>query len=343
MSNPTTPFGWQMPENTDLVTNLPADFEVFGQAVATSMADLLGGTSGQILSKNSNTDMDFVWIANDQGDITGVTATSPLTGGGTSGAITVGIQDASTTQKGSVQLSDSISTTSSILASTPTATKAAYDLANGAVAKSTYTTKGDIVAATAASTISRLGVGTNGQVLTADSTAATGIKWAAASSGALTLIKTQTIGTTVSSVTVTGAFSSSYDNYLIQVTGGVLSTDQNMTLQLGSTSSGYYEFATYGSPTATTITAINSNNAAAFQYVVSGSTGGVFSNITLMGPNLAKPTGIIYNAMRPSSSRTYLSGSGTEDSSTQHTAFTLTCAAGTTTGGTIKVYGYSNS
>ena len=87
MSNPTTPFSWQMPTATDLVTDLPADFEVFGQAVATSMADLLGGTSGQILAKNSNTDMDFVWIANDQGDITGITATAPLTGGGSSGAV----------------------------------------------------------------------------------------------------------------------------------------------------------------------------------------------------------------------------------------------------------------
>ena len=91
MSNPTTPFSWQMPTNTDLVTDLPADFEVFGQAVATSMADLLGGTTGQILSKTSNTDMDFTWIANDQGDITGITATSPITGGGTSGAISIGL------------------------------------------------------------------------------------------------------------------------------------------------------------------------------------------------------------------------------------------------------------
>jgi hypothetical protein len=78
-----------MPQNTDLVTDLPADFEVFGQAVATSMADLLGGTSGQILAKNSNTDMDFVWIANDQGDITGVTAGTGISGGGTSGAVTI--------------------------------------------------------------------------------------------------------------------------------------------------------------------------------------------------------------------------------------------------------------
>jgi hypothetical protein len=112
-----------------LVTDLPADFEVFGQAVDTSMADLKGGTTGQILSKATNTDMDFTWITNDVGDITGVTATSPLTGGGTSGAITVGIQDATTSVKGSVQLSDSTSTTSSVLAATPTAVKSAYDLA----------------------------------------------------------------------------------------------------------------------------------------------------------------------------------------------------------------------
>jgi len=135
MSNPTTPFGWQMPTATDLVTDLPADFEVFGQAVATSMADLLGGASGYILSKNSATDMDFVWIANDQGDITGITATLPLTGGGSSGAVTVGIQDATTSVKGAVQLSDSTSTTSSVLAATPTAVKAAFDLANNAQTK----------------------------------------------------------------------------------------------------------------------------------------------------------------------------------------------------------------
>ena len=54
-----------MPTPTDLVTDLPADFEVFGQAVDTSMADLKGGTSGQVLSKNSNTDMDFVWVTSD--------------------------------------------------------------------------------------------------------------------------------------------------------------------------------------------------------------------------------------------------------------------------------------
>ena len=65
MANPTSPFSWQMPTSTDLVTDLPADFEVFGQAVATSMADLLGGTTGQVLSKATNADMDFTWIEQD--------------------------------------------------------------------------------------------------------------------------------------------------------------------------------------------------------------------------------------------------------------------------------------
>ena len=133
-----------MPTATDLVTDLPADFAVFGQGVDTSMAYLLGGTTGQILSKTSGTNMAFTWINNDQGDITGITATSPLTGGGSSGAITVGIQDATTSVKGSVQLSDSTSTTSSVLAATPTAVKSAYDLAAAAVPKATvYTAKTD--------------------------------------------------------------------------------------------------------------------------------------------------------------------------------------------------------
>jgi len=195
-----------MPTNTDLVTDLPADFEVFGQAVATSMADLLGGTTGQILSKATNADMDFTWIANDQGDITGVTATSPLTGGGTSGAITVGIQSASTTQSGAVQLSDSTSTTSSVLASTPTATKSAYDLAAAAVPKSTVTTAGDVIYATGSSAVTRLGIGTAGQVLTVNG-GATAPSWATPSSGGgQTLLSTTTLSGATTTVTVAGGY-----------------------------------------------------------------------------------------------------------------------------------------
>jgi len=78
MSNPTTPFGWQMPTATDLVTDLPADFEVFGQAVATSMQDLLGGTTGQVLAKASNADMDFVWSADAAGMSNPMTTTGDV-------------------------------------------------------------------------------------------------------------------------------------------------------------------------------------------------------------------------------------------------------------------------
>ena len=84
MANPTTYFGWVMPTATDLVTDLPADFGVFGQGVDTSMQDLLGGTTGQVLSKASNTNMDFTWIEQDDSTLafnaqTGTTYTLVLT------------------------------------------------------------------------------------------------------------------------------------------------------------------------------------------------------------------------------------------------------------------------
>ena len=166
-----------MPTPTDLVTDLPADFEVFGQAVDTDFADLLGGTTGQILSKASATDLDFTWITNDVGDITAVNVTSPVTGGGSSGAVTIGVSAASTSASGVVQLSDSTSTTSSVLASTPTATKSAYDLAAAATPKSLFSAKGSIVAASAASTPANLNVGADGSQLMADSGVSNGLRY----------------------------------------------------------------------------------------------------------------------------------------------------------------------
>jgi hypothetical protein len=170
-----------------LVTDLPADFEVFGQAVDTSMADLRGGTTGQILSKTTNTDMDFTWITNDVGDITNIAVTSPITGGGSSGSVTIGVSAASTSASGVVQLSDSTSTTSSVLASTPTATKAAYDLAAAAVPKSTVTTAGDVIYGTGSAAVTRLGIGTAGQVLRVNS-GATAPEWATPASAGVNLL-----------------------------------------------------------------------------------------------------------------------------------------------------------
>jgi hypothetical protein len=205
MANPTSNFNWQMPTPTDLVTDLPADFEVFGQAVDSSMADLLGGTTGQILAKNSNTNMDFVWIANDQGDITGITASSPLTGGGTSGAVTVGIQDGTTAQKGAVQLENSTSSTSTTTAAVPASVKTAYDLANGAIPKSLIDAAGDLIVGTAADTAGRLGIGTANQVLKVNS-GGTALEWGTAGGGGKILqVLQQTYSTPTSNGTETYA------------------------------------------------------------------------------------------------------------------------------------------
>jgi hypothetical protein len=78
MANPTTNFGWQMPTATDLVTDLPADFDVFGQAVDTDFVGLLGGTTGQVLAKASGTDLDFVWSADAAGMANPMTTTGDI-------------------------------------------------------------------------------------------------------------------------------------------------------------------------------------------------------------------------------------------------------------------------
>ena len=123
MATVTPNFNWPVPTSTDLVKDGATAIEALGDSIDASLVDLKGGTTGQVLAKQTNTDMDFAWVAQDD-----------------SNAIQNSIVDA----------------------------------------------KGDLIAATAADTPARLAVGTNGQVLTADSTAATGLAWATPSGGSNT-------------------------------------------------------------------------------------------------------------------------------------------------------------
>ena len=143
----TTNFNWTTPDDTDLVKDGAAAIRTLGSAIDTSLVDLKGGTTGQVLAKASGTDMDFTWSSVD-----------PLT-----------ILDA----------------------------------------------KADLITATAADTPARLAVGTDGQVLTADSNETTGLKWTTpATAGGMTQLATGSLSgasTTISSI------SGSYKNLVFYV------------------------------------------------------------------------------------------------------------------------------
>jgi hypothetical protein len=144
MATTTTNFGWDIPQSTDLVKDGATAIAALGQDIDTAMVDLKGGTTGQVLAKASNTDLDFSWVAQDD-----------------SNAIQNAIVDA----------------------------------------------KGDLIGATAADTPARLAVGTNGQVLTADSAEATGLKWATVPASKIGQIiqATTTTSTTTTSTTYVDA------------------------------------------------------------------------------------------------------------------------------------------
>ena len=168
---------------------------------------------------------------------------------------------------------------------------------------------------------------------------------ATATPGALTLITAQTIGSAVSSVTVSGAFSATYDAYKIVVTGGAGSTNQALTLTLGSASTGYYaSYFRTSSFSSATYDGQLLNNGSGWTESGYGTTSGLGMNIELQSPFLAKTT-ILSGVYQRGNTTAVGMGtvSGMLNDTTSYTAFTITPSTGTMTGGTIRVYGYANS
>lgn len=65
MATTTTNFGWDIPQSTDLVKDGATAIATLGQDIDTAFVDLKGGTTGQVLAKNSGTDLDFTWVEQD--------------------------------------------------------------------------------------------------------------------------------------------------------------------------------------------------------------------------------------------------------------------------------------
>ena len=205
----TTYFGWETPDDTDLVKDGAAAIRTLGQAIDTSMQDLEGGTTGQILAKNSNADMDFVWVTNDVGDITEVVAGTGLSGGGSSGSVT---------------LTNTVATE--------------------------FDAKGDLVVGTGADTFDKLTVGANDTILVADSSTATGLKWAApASGGGMTLINSG--GTALSGTsTQISSIPDTYNDLIVYIVDFNCATNPSpcrVTINNDTTAANYQQYVNRGS------------------------------------------------------------------------------------------------
>lgn len=153
----------------------------------------------------------------------------------------------------------------------------------------------------------------------------------------LVYVTSVAVGTGVSSVTVSNAFSATYDNYLVQYSGqmSILCT---INTTLGASATGYYnalQYTNYAAPGAGLI--VNNNVTGAFTFSGVGGTNYATYAVEFWGPYLAQPTKVRAPYISSTDTGTF---SGFHNAATSYSAFTATASGGTFQGGTITVYGY---
>jgi len=161
---------------------------------------------------------------------------------------------------------------------------------------------------------------------------------------ALELVKTQAVGSGVTSVVVTSAFSANYDNYEILYTGGTMTSssgDSQLTLQLGSSTTGYTTFLQYTNGVSNLVATASSSS---FLWVGGGSTGSALMQVRLFCPFLSIHTRSESNAYNSWNNGFVGRSLGFHAVASSYTDFTIGMSGtGTMVGGTVRVYGYRNS
>jgi hypothetical protein len=168
-----------------------------------------------------------------------------------------------------------------------------------------------------------------GEVLTA----------AAMDSIGLWLVSSTAVGTGVASVTVTDAFSASYDAYKITYTGGVASASVNLGTRLGATTTGYRMAMNGVTSVSGAVAAYDNNTNTTWIWTGGANTTWVNYNIEVWQPFLARPT-FVTSVLASNGADNYWQVRGSLADSNSYTSFTLLPSSGTITGGTICVYGY---
>ena len=153
----------------------------------------------------------------------------------------------------------------------------------------------------------------------------------------LVFVKSQTVGTAVSSVTVANAFSATYDNYKIMYSGGTASGGSLIGLRLGATAANYKNSYIYTSWNNTVTGSGSAADATFARFGRAGTLGTSSGACELLSPFLTVPTRFVGQDISATDGGMFV---GYMDNTTSYTDFTLIPSGVTLTGGTVTVYGY---